>query len=147
MDLREGFQTTSIQRLGRAAEALQYALCQSIPSSPGEDPVLHIFSAWPGEWDAQYTLLGRNAFLVSSSVRKGLIDFVEVISQAGKELRIKNPWPGNEVIIYRNGKELNVSKQERIELQTKTGDRLTFVKKGNSLDWLKNNKVRVPSAE
>src|SRR5688500_17368905 len=43
MDLREGFQTTSVQRLGRAAEALHYALCQSIPAAPGAAPVIHVF--------------------------------------------------------------------------------------------------------
>jgi hypothetical protein len=144
MDLREGFQTTSIQRLGRAAEALQYALCQSVPSSPGRDPVLHIFPAWPREWDAQYTLLGRNAFLVSSSMRKGLIEFVEVVSQAGNELRIRNPWPGNEVVIYRNGKEWQVNKQDRIELPTAAGDQLIFIKKGSSLDFLKKKMISVP---
>jgi hypothetical protein len=144
MDLREGFQTTSIQRLGRAAEALQYALCQSVPSSPGKDPVLHIFPAWPREWDAQYTLLCRNSFLVTSSMRKGLIEFVEVVSQAGKELRIRNPWPGSEVVIYRNGKQWSVSRRDRIALQTTLGDQLIFVKKGNSLDLLKKNPVSVP---
>lgn len=144
MDLREGFQTTSIQRLGRAAEALQYALCQSVPSAPGKDPVIHIFPAWPKEWDAQYTLLCRNAFLVSSSMRKGLIEFVEVVSQAGKELHMTNPWPGNEVVIYRNGKEWKIDRQERIQLQTKVGDRLILVKKGNSLDLLKKNTISVP---
>jgi hypothetical protein len=144
MDLREGPQTTSIQRLGRAAEALQYALCQSVPSSPGKEPVLHIFPAWPREWDAQYTLLSRNGFLVSSSMRKGLVEFVEVVSQAGKQLRIRNPWPGNQVVIYRNGKEWRVNKQESIELQTVVGDRTIFVKTGTGLDLLKKNKINVP---
>jgi hypothetical protein len=145
MDLREGFQTTSIQRLGRAAEALQYALCQSVPSSPGKDPVIHIFPAWPKEWDAQYTLLCRNAFLVSSSMRKGLIEFVEVESPAGKELHIRNPWPGNDVVIYRNGKEWKaVKKQDLMKMPTATGDRIIFIRKGTSLDLLKRNKVNVP---
>jgi hypothetical protein len=147
MDLREGFQTTSIQRLGRVAEALQYALCQSVPSLPGKDPVLHVFPAWPREWDSQYMLLCRNAFLVSSSMRKGQIDFVEVVSQAGRDLHIKNPWPGSEVVIYRNGKDWKSSKQERIVLQTKAGDRLTFVKNGDTLDVLIKNRINVPFVE
>jgi hypothetical protein len=77
-------------------------------------------------------------------MRKGLIEFVEVVSRAGKTLYIRNPWPGNEVVIYKNGKEWKVDKQERIGLQTKVGDRLILVKKGNSLDFLKKNKVNVP---
>jgi hypothetical protein len=123
---------------------LQYALCQSVPSSPGKDPVIHIFPAWPKEWDAQYTLLCRNAFLVSSSMRKGTIEFVEVESQAGKELYIRNPWPGSDVVIYRNGKEWKTIKQDLIELPTAVGERLIFVKKGNSLEVLKKSKISVP---
>ncbi|HEX8038276.1 MAG TPA: DUF5703 domain-containing protein [Chryseosolibacter sp.] len=71
MDLREGFQTTSVQRLGRAAEALQFALCQSVPAAPGGNPVIRVFPAWPQSWDAQFTLLCRGALLVTSSLQRG----------------------------------------------------------------------------
>ncbi len=104
MDLREGFQATSVQRLGRAAEALLYALCQAAPSGPAQDPVIHIFPAWPVAWDAQYSLICRGGFVVTSSRRQGQTEFVEVHSQAGTTCRTRNPWPGQSVTIYRNGK-------------------------------------------
>ncbi|HEV2448051.1 MAG TPA: glycoside hydrolase N-terminal domain-containing protein, partial [Candidatus Sulfopaludibacter sp.] len=63
MTLREGQQALDAQRLGRAAEALQLALLQSNPPAPGRDPILHLFPAWPREWDAKFTLLARGAFL------------------------------------------------------------------------------------
>jgi hypothetical protein len=143
MDLREGFQTTSIQRLGRAAEALQYALCQSVPHAPGEKTVLHIFPAWPKEWDAQYTLLCRGAFLVSASMRNGVIDFVEVTSQAGGDLIIKNPWPGSEVVIYRNGKKWKTDKQEKIQIPTAADDSFIFLIKGSE-NFSRADKINVP---
>jgi hypothetical protein len=71
MDLREGFQTTSVQRLGRAADTLHNALCQSVPAGPGKAPVIHVFPSFPREWDASFTLLARGAFLVSSSMVSG----------------------------------------------------------------------------
>lgn len=129
MDLREGNQTLSIQRLGRAAEALQYALCQSIPARPGDAHVIRIFPAWPAEWDAQFTLLCRGGFMVSASMKKEKVAFAEIISQAGQECRIRNPWPGKVVIMYRNGKRWKEYKQDLILFQTVKGDRFVMLEK------------------
>ena len=122
MDMREGFQAISIQRLGRAAEALHYALCQSIPSKPGAEPVIHIFPAWPKDWDAHFKLLCRGGFLVSSSLKKGTIEFVEIRSQAGSVCRIRNPWPGKEIVLYRNNKRWKTSKDDLLFFSTKKDD-------------------------
>jgi hypothetical protein len=105
MDLREGFQTTSVQRLGRAAEALQLALCQSLPPAPGEDPVIQVFPAWPVTWKASFTLLARSGFLVSASFANGQVEFVEATAQENTVLRICNPWKGRRVAVY-SGKKL-----------------------------------------
>jgi hypothetical protein len=105
MDLREGQQTTSVQRLGRAADTLHNALCQSVPAGPGQQPVLRIFPAWPREWDAAFTLLARGGFLVSSSMTARRIEFVQIRSGAGGECRLRNPWPQSTVTLYRNGRK------------------------------------------
>lgn len=130
MDLREGFQATSIQRLGRAAEALHYALCQSVPSQPGAEPVIHIFPAWPTEWDARFKLLCRGGFLVSSSMQKGNVESVQIISQAGSVCRIRNPWPDTEVVLYRNNKKWKQSKEGLLVFSTSKGDRFMLKKRG-----------------
>ena len=57
MDMREGRQATSAQRLGRAADVLHNALLQSVGAGPAEPPVIRVFPAWPRTWDAAYTLL------------------------------------------------------------------------------------------
>jgi len=134
MDMREGAQTTSVQRLGRAAEALQLALCQSVPSGPGKDPVIRIFPAWPAEWDAQFTLLCRGAFLVTASMKKGAIQFVEIESQGGNACHIRNPWADKEVVIYRNGKKIKESKDDLITIPTSKNDRLMIFRKGDKPD-------------
>src|SRR6516165_12261454 len=73
MTLREGPQALDAERLGRAAEALHLALLQSNPPAPGEDPVLHVFPAWPKDWNARFRLLARGAFLVSSAIEDGKV--------------------------------------------------------------------------
>lgn len=133
MDLREGFQTTSAQRLGRSAEALHYALIQSVPAGPGKEPVIRVFPTWPKEWDAQYTLLCRGGFLVTSSMNEEKIEFVEILSQAGETFRLRNPWPCNEVTIYLNGKKQKEVKSALITFKTKVDDRYVIVSKGSSL--------------
>lgn len=122
MDLREGFQTNSIQRLGRAADALHNALCQSVPPSPGKDPVIRLFPAWPGEWDASFKLLCRGGFLVSTSMQGGKITFVGIESQAGGTCRIRNPWPGSEVLLVKNGKATGELQGDLLVITSKKGD-------------------------
>lgn len=131
MDLREGYQTTGVQRLGRVADALHYALCQGIPAKPGGDPVIRVFPAWPEEWDAQFTLLCRGNFLVTSSFKNGTVEFVEIKSNAGQECRVRNPWDTEEVTIYRNGKKYKTEKNNLLSFPTEVDEVFVLVK-GNT---------------
>ena len=133
LDLSEGPQSTNAQRLGRVADALHNALCQSIPAKPGEETVIRVFPAWPEEWDAQFTLLCRGNFLVTSSFRKGAVEFVEIKSQAGKECKIRNPWGAEEVTIYRNGKPFQKTKANLIRFSTKINEVFILVKGNKSI--------------
>jgi hypothetical protein len=64
MTLREGAEAIGIQRIGRASAAMQYALLQSVPPSPGKNPIIRVFPAWPRDWDGAYTLAARGGFRV-----------------------------------------------------------------------------------
>ena len=103
MDLREGPQTTSAQRLGNAADALHTALCYDLPAGPGQPPIIRVFAAWPKDWDAEYRLLCRGGFLVTSAMRKGKVEFVEIQSRLGGECRLRNPWGESEAVLRRDG--------------------------------------------
>jgi len=140
LDLSEGAQTTNVQRLGRVADALHNALCQSIPAKPGEETIIRVFPAWPEEWDAQFTLLCRGNFLVTSSFRKGAIEFVEIKSQSGKECKLRNPWGTNEVTIYRNGRQLQKTKANLITFPTKVGEVFVIVKGNEKVNFMSNEK-------
>lgn len=127
MDLREGSQTTSAQRLGRSADALHNALCQSIPAGPGKVSVIRVFPAWPGQWDAAFTLLARGAFLVSSSMDAGRIEFVQVKSQVGGECRLRNPWPDVTVTLYRDGRKTEALSGSLLKIPTEQGETIVVV--------------------
>lgn len=102
LSLLEGPQAMDAERLGRALDAVQLALLQGVPAQPGGDPVLRVFPAWPAAWDAEYTLLARGGFLVTSAIRAGTVQFVEVRSRGGRECRLRNPWGEGVAVLYRN---------------------------------------------
>ena len=129
MTLREGYQTTGVQRLGRVADALHLALLQSALASPGQEPVIRLFPAWPDEWDASFKLLARGGFLVSSSFKNGQVESAEIISQAGADCMIRNPWPGKSVDLYRNGKKQSLGEKSLFRIKTTKGDHLVLVQR------------------
>ena len=127
MTLREGHQALDAQRLGRAAEALQLALLQSSPSEPGGEPVIRVFPAWPRDWDASYALRARGAFLVTASVERARIAFVELRSLAGAEARLRNPWGSSTVQVLRDGKQAEILDGDLLVLATRTGETVRVV--------------------
>lgn len=124
LSLREGPQALDAQRLGRAAEALHLALIQSIPPEPGGDPVIHLFPAWPEDWDAGFRLLARGAFLVTAAVRNGVIGPIELESLAGAECRIRNPWGNREARILRDGRDSGRLSGPLLRFTTRAGERI-----------------------
>ncbi len=132
MTLREGAQTTGLQRIGRAADALHLALCQSAPAGPGAEPVICLFPAWPRQWDAKFSLLARGAFLVSSSMKNGRIEFVQLHSQLGGECRMSNPWgEAAGVTLYRNGKQAENFSGSMLAFTTDKNENIVVVTKNN----------------
>jgi hypothetical protein len=132
MTLREGPGAIDCQRLGRAAAAMHAALLQSVPPAPGQPCVIHVFPAWPKQWDAAYTLGARGAFLVSASMEKGKIEFVEVQSQAGGQCRLHNPWTDGAVTLYRDGKKAEDLSGTLLAFPTVKGETITVLPKGTS---------------
>ncbi len=134
MHLAEGPQTTTAQRLGRAADALHLALCQSVPIRPGEPSVIRVFPAWPDDWDARFKLLSRGNFLVTSSFQNGQIEFVEISSQSGQICKIHNPWGNEEIDIYRNGGKIKTTNNDLISFKTNINENFVLVRKNKLLD-------------
>jgi hypothetical protein len=126
LTLREGPQAFDAQRLGRAAEALQIALLNSTPPAPAAEPTIRVFSAWPAEWDATFTLRARGAFVVSAAQKNGRVEFVEVVSEAGALLQLYNPWGDAEVTLVRDGAAPERIRGSVFSVATRAGERLRF---------------------
>jgi hypothetical protein len=131
MTLREGVNDLGAQRLGLSAWAIQQALCQSVPPKTTGDNVIRVFEACPQEWDAEFTLLCKGAFLVTSSQREGKIEFVEIKSQAGGKCNVRNPWGEKGVDVYRNGRKPMTYIGSIVEFQADKDDTFVIVPKGH----------------
>lgn len=111
--------------------SLHLALFQSAPSEPGGNPVIRVFPARPDNWDAFFTLLGRGNFLITSSIQNNSIEFVEIKSLAGDVCSVRNPWPGDIINLYVDGKETNSFAGEIIKFSTNQKDNYILMKKGS----------------
>lgn len=57
--------------------------------------VIDLFPEWPSAQDASfYQLLTPGAFEVSSALKGGRVQYATITSEAGKQLRLTDPWPG-----------------------------------------------------
>ncbi len=128
MSLMEGYQGMGLQRIGNCMNGLVLSLCRAAPPSPAGQTVIHVFPAWPKDWNAQYTLLARGNFLVTASMQDGIIEFVEIKSQSGGECRLRNPWGENaEVTIYKDSKKWKKMKGSLLSFDTKIGESFVIV--------------------
>lgn len=88
----QGIQSMGLEHSGLITMTLQIGLMQSISPTPGEPEIINVFPAWPREWDASFSLLARGGFLVTSSIRGGVIEFIQIESRFGETCRLRNPW-------------------------------------------------------
>lgn len=116
---RSGIYTEQFAASGAIAETL----VQSVHN------IIRIFPAWPLQEDASFeNLRTQGGFLVSSSLKSGAINKVEIQSTVGDSLHFYSPW--EEVSVSLNGqfvKKLKLNAQNRIvSLQSITGDIYNF---------------------
>jgi hypothetical protein len=134
---RLGFVTTDWAEFGGygiLSAGLQDGLMQSISATPGGDPVIRVFPAWDKKKPAYFKLLAKGGFLVSSSVKNGEVSFVEINSQLGGTCRIRNPWPGNTISLYRNGVKTEDLTGYLISFATSIGENIKMVRQGINPD-------------
>jgi hypothetical protein len=133
MSLMEGYQGMGGQRLGNAMEGLVLAMCRATPPGPAGETVIRVFPACPKQWDAQYTLLARGNFLVTSSIKKGVIEFVEIQSQSGGDCRLRNPWgEKTKVTVYKNSSKFKDMDSSLLTFETQKGDNFVIVEEDSS---------------
>ena len=127
--LFEAVTDPSIEPLGCISMTLNEALVQSVSAEPGQPEVIRVFPAWPETWDAAFRLLIRGGFLVSASMRAGLVEFVEIESRVGEPCRMRNPWDKPCRVQQADGPTLHLV-DEILHFETKPGARYLVLPEG-----------------
>ncbi len=120
MSLFEGPTAPSVEHLGLLTTTLQDALMQSVAPRPGEPEIIRVFPAWPNQWQASFRLLARGGFLVSSALRDGEVQLVDIQSRRGETCRLRNPWKGPCDVIEMGGKA-RVLSGDILQFDTRAG--------------------------
>jgi hypothetical protein len=102
--------------------------------------VLRLFSTWPRDWNAEFQLLARGAFVVGSAIRDGEIPLVEIHSQAGERCQLENPWPNLAVDLWRDGQLAQSLTGDLLNFSTSAGETIVVAPQGS-----KPRPIEVPS--
>jgi len=89
----------------------------------GHGGVLRLFPVWPKDTDARFADLRMwGAFLVSSELKGGQVQYVRIRSERGRPCTVQNPWPKDKVTVLRNGVKAETVSGARFTLATKAKD-------------------------
>lgn len=85
--------------------------------------IIRIFPNWDKDLNGSFNKLrAYGAFLVSSSIKDGVIGPVTIKSEQGRHCKMENPWPGEKVVVKRNGKNWKSFTGRSFEFNTKKED-------------------------
>ncbi len=132
--------------------------CSGIPGMINEmmlqshGDVIRIFPVFPANQKASfYRLRTFGAFLVSSAIENGKIQYVIIESEKGRECNILNPWPDKTVRVFRNRKESKATSGTILRLLTEPGEELTLVPEGKNFEEIscptQKNRMKVKTFE
>ena len=131
----------SYPNLWISAEGGGIETCSAIPGMINEmmlqshRDVIRIFPVFPGDQKASYYRLRTfGAFLVSSAVDNGLVQYVIIKSEKGRDCKILNPWPDKQVTLYRNGEEAQKVTGKELFFKTEHGEKLLLAPEGTSIN-------------
>jgi len=87
---------------------------------------LRFFPNWPEDRKAEFrSLRAVGAFLVSASWRNGAVEWIEVLSEAGGDLRIISSWVSGAVLTRSTGERFPLT-GELLRVTTQPGEMLQF---------------------
>lgn len=91
--------------------------------------IVRIFPNWSRKRNASFTTLrAYGAFLVSSSLKSGDVEFVKLLSEKGRDCQIENPWPESKVQLFRNGKKSEVLTGKILKFSTHLNENIQLLK-------------------
>ena len=91
--------------------------------------VIRLFPNWDHNKDAGFsTLRAMGAFLVSSKMSQGEVDFADIFSETDNECKVMNPWGSEAVKIIRDKGKIEMTKENIIVIKMKSGERVKLKK-------------------
>jgi len=97
----------------------------------GHQAVLRVFPVWPKDRDARFAgLRAEGAFLVSSELRDGVVQYVRLLSERGRTCTFENPWPKEPVTLERNGQRAEQLAGKRFAFPTGEDEVIALVPAG-----------------
>ncbi|MCK5001176.1 MAG: hypothetical protein KAS23_16645, partial [Anaerohalosphaera sp.] len=107
------------------------------------ESVIRLFAVWPKDKDARFeSIRCWGAFLVSSELLGGQVQYVKLYSEQGRDCTMVNPWPDKNVIVYRNGKAIETLSGERLAFKTQKDETLILGPTAVSLKELKQRRTK-----
>jgi hypothetical protein len=104
---------------------------------------LRLFADWPKGVDARFgDLRAYGAFLVSSDVRKNVVQYVRIVSEHGGPAVLVNPWP-SAVRVYRNGVDAGTMTGAKLTIPTAVNEIIHLAPDGASYQAILD-KLKVP---
>lgn len=89
----------------------------------GHEHVLRLFPVWPKEKDARFMGIRTwDAFLFSSELKGGVVQYVKIHSEKGRDGTLQNHWPGKTACVMRNGRPAESVTGSRLMLKSCAGE-------------------------
>jgi alpha-L-fucosidase 2 len=95
---------------------------------------VRVFANWPSGTDARFgDLRAFGAFLVSSDVRAGVVQYIRILSERGLPLALVNPWPSSMTLrLWRNGNDAGTLAGPEFSIPTSPDEVLHVAPDGTS---------------
>jgi alpha-L-fucosidase 2 len=94
---------------------------------------LRLFADWPTTSDARFaSLRAFGAFLVSSRLKGGAVQYVQIASEQGGPAVLVNPWPAKTLRLFRDGADAGTVTGPEVTLPTGKGETLSLAPDGTS---------------
>jgi hypothetical protein len=87
--------------------------------------IVRIFPNWNHTRDASFDKLrAYGAFVISSNLRKGKVEYVEMLSEKGRPCRMQNPWPGKKIQLTRDNKKAGILEGDVVNFATRENEHI-----------------------
>lgn len=105
---------------------------------------IRVFANWPANTYAKFgDFRAYGGFLVSSDKENNTVQYVRLVSENGRNATLVNPWPGQPLVIYRNGAESGTLSGSEISIITSPNEIIDIAPNGTTYNEI-INKLNTP---